>query len=459
MRVTTMNAKRLPKLGSLRTIALMLSIALAFLMTGCKARTWSDALSPIPVTSKDPMWGSRTAPVTIVLYADFQCPFCSRLNTTLDKIRAEYTKEQVRLIWKNEPLPFHNRAKPAAEAGAGVMELKGSEAFWKFHDYAFKNQSSLTEENFVLWAKDAGVRSTTAFKDGLASHKWAGKVDTDHDEAKAAGVTGTPCAFVNGVRISGAQPYERWKTIVDDELEKANAEVRKGTPKDHVYVVMSTRNKAAEPPPSAAATPPSTFDGLDKEDTTKVYDVPVGTSPVRGNPKARVTLIVFADYQCPFCGRIESMTFQPLREKYGDKIRFVWKNEPLPFHPNAMPAANFALEARAQKGDTGFWAAHDLLFTNQQKLDAQNLEVYAGNLGLNVTKIMAAVRDQKFKAEITADMDLAKTVGATGTPTTFINGRRLSGAQPVARFETIIDEELQKTGAAPKPSGGIHLAP
>src|SRR3954471_3447933 len=95
---------------------------------------WSDEESPVPISSKDPMWGNRAAPVTVVIFSDFQCPFCSRVEGTIDQEKTTYGKDKVRLIWKNEPLPFHPNAKPAAEASAGVFALKGSDAFWNFHD-------------------------------------------------------------------------------------------------------------------------------------------------------------------------------------------------------------------------------------------------------------------------------------------------------------------------------------
>jgi len=83
---------------------------------------WSDRDSPVPIDSKDPVWGSRTAPVTMVVYSDFQCPFCSRVEGTVDQIKQTYGKDKIRIIWKNSPLPFHPNAKPAAEAAGFTCE-------------------------------------------------------------------------------------------------------------------------------------------------------------------------------------------------------------------------------------------------------------------------------------------------------------------------------------------------
>src|SRR5271154_4066397 len=194
---------------------------------GDAAASWDDSDSPVAISSKDPMWGKRDAPVTIVEFSDYQCPFCSRVEPTLDQIRQTYGPEKVRIIWKNNPLPFHQNARPAAEAAQGVFALAGNDAFWKFHDTAFKNQSSLGDDSYTKWAADAGVKASdaAAYKAGLDNHKWGDKIDADLTEGKTVGVTGTPAFFVNGVFINGAQPFEMFKKTVDQELDKAQAKI------------------------------------------------------------------------------------------------------------------------------------------------------------------------------------------------------------------------------------------
>ena len=406
---------------------------------GGNSATWSDEESPVPISSKDPMWGSRTAPVTVVVFSDYQCPFCSRVETTLDQVKTTYGKDKVRFIWKNEPLPFHPNAKPAAEASAGVFALKGSDAFWLFHDTAFKNQQALSSESYEKWALASGV-DMAKFKAGMAAHTWADKVDKDHAAAKAAGVNGTP-AFFNGVNLSGAQPFDKFKAVIDQELAKAQAKIASGTPKDRVYVAMSQENKKNAP----AAKGEDEEEG-DKEDTKTVFKVPVGNSPIYGNPNALVTIMEFSDFQCPYCKRVGD-SMKKVKETYGDKVRVVWKDEPLPFHPRAIPAANLAREARAQKGgDKAWWLAHDALFESQPKLDDADLESVGEKLGLDVAKVKDAIKNNKYKKEIEADADLADDLQASGTPHFFINGRRLVGAQPFEKFQKIIDEEIKKAG-------------
>jgi protein-disulfide isomerase len=404
--------------------------------SGGGGAVWSDEDSPVPVSSKDPTWGGRGAPVTIVVFSDFQCPFCSRAEATVDQVKTNYGPDKVRIVWKNEPLPFHPNAKPAAEAAQGVFALKGSEAFWKFHDLAFKNQQALAEDKYVEWAQTAGVTDAAKFKAGLSAHTWADKVEKDHAIAQKAGVSGTPAFFINGVLLSGAQPYDKFKTVIDQELSKAQAKIASGTPKDKIYVAMSTENKKNAPAPAKDE------DEGEKEDTKTVFKVPVAGSPVLGPNNALVTIVEFSDFQCPYCKRTED-TLKKIRETYGDKVRFVWKHEPLPFHPRAEPAAEVTLEARAQKGDKGFWAAHDALFDSQPKLEDADLEAAAQKIGLDVGKVKDAIKTHKYKKEIDADAELGDDLQASGTPHFFINGRRLVGAQPFEKFQKIIDDEVK----------------
>ena len=111
-------------------------------------RTPSEENAAVPISASDPTWGNRTAPVTIVLFADFQCPFCGKLAHTFASIKSTYGPS-VRIVWKNNPLPFHPNAKPAAEAAAGVAALGGNDAFWRFHDLAFENQKDLSPQSYA----------------------------------------------------------------------------------------------------------------------------------------------------------------------------------------------------------------------------------------------------------------------------------------------------------------------
>jgi len=194
-------------------------------------------------------------------------------------------------------------------------------------------------------------------------------------------------------------------------------------------------------PPTVTPTPTPTFTAPPAATASTVQFVPIAGSPVRGPDDALVTLVEFSDFQCPFCKRAEA-TLTVLRAKYGRDLRVVWKNEPLPFHVHAMPAAEVALEARHERGDTAFWAVHDELYASAPDLEDATLLRVAGSHGVSTTSAKNAIDTSKYALLINADTTLASSLGATGTPTFFINGKKLVGAQPASKFEAMIDDAL-----------------
>jgi protein-disulfide isomerase/serine/threonine protein kinase len=393
---------------------------------------------PVPVDANDGVWGDADAPVTVVVFGEYECPFCGKINGTLDQVKSQYGRSDVRVVWKHFPLDFHKSARPAAVAAATVRSLGGDDAFWSFHRSAMGDQKSLTDDNFERWAVIAGVDGRE-FNHAYAARLHQSEVDEDIALGKSIGVTGTPASFINGVMVSGAQPLDKITQVIDDQLREARAEIASGTPRTRVYAVMSEQNYRTPPPTEAKKEEK-------KVDETTVWKVPVGDSPMRGPGDALVTIVLFSEYQCPFCQRVEG-TLDKVREHYGSDVRIVWKDRPLPFHKQAVPAAQFAREARKQKGDRGYWEAHDLLFANNTQLTQNDLEKYARQLGLDVSAVQRAIQHNIHQKAIDADADLADALDARGTPTMFINGRQLRGAQPFEKFQTIIDAELSKAKA------------
>ncbi len=171
----------------------------------------------VPVTAEDPADGPVSAPVTLVEFSDFQCPFCQRVVPTLKQVRDKYG-DKVRIVWKDYPLTqIHPQAFEAAEAGHCAHE-QGK--FWAFHDRLFPNQQALQTEFLKRYAADAGL-DTTAFDACLDSSKYQQRVQDAIDAGTRLGVSSTPTVFVNGRVISGAQPFEAFSAIIDEELARA----------------------------------------------------------------------------------------------------------------------------------------------------------------------------------------------------------------------------------------------
>jgi protein-disulfide isomerase len=170
--------------------------------------------------------------------------------------------------------------------------------------------------------------------------------------------------------------------------------------------------------------------------------VALGGAPVRGPKDAPITVVLFSDFQCPFCGRVEPVLTE-LEKAYPGKVRVAWKNFPLSFHNNAKPAAEAAMAANEQGK---FWEMHDILFKNQQALSASDLEKYAQEIGLDMGRFKSAVESHRYAAQIEADMKQGSDLGVSGTPAAFVNGQLVSGAQPVDAYKKIVDAELKGGG-------------
>ncbi|MFL5320244.1 MAG: DsbA family protein, partial [Myxococcaceae bacterium] len=345
----------------------------------------------------------------------------------LKQIQDQYGKD-VRIVWRNQPLPFHQNAKPAAEAAMAAHE-QGK--FWEMHDKLFANQQALDRASLDKYAQEIGL-DMNKYKSAMDSNKFDPVIAADQAEANKVGANGTPTFFINGRQLVGAQPFEQFKAVIDEEIKKADKLLSDGVKPDQLYAKISEQNVAAapaQPQPGPPQPPP-------------VQKIEVGNAPVKGAKNAPVTIVEYSDFQCPFCSRAVG-TIKQIEETYGNKVKVAFKFQPLPFHQNARPAAMAALAAQEQGK---FWEMHDKLFANQQALDRASLDKYAQEIGLDMNKYKSAMDSNKFDPVIAADQAEAGRVGANGTPTFYINGRQLVGAQPFESFKAVIDEELKKSG-------------
>ena len=383
-----------------------------------------------------PVKGPADALVTIVESSDFECPFCKRVLPTLKQIE-EAWRGKVRFAFKHNPLPFHPRALPAAVAAEEARAQGGDAKFWAMHDKLFELAPALDRPALEKAAQDLGL-DLAAFRRALDGTRHQARIERDQALMRGLGAGGTPSFFINGRKVAGALPFEAFKPIVEEELQKAEAMVKAGTPAREVYARVAEKGATAPvmlaggaaPSPQAPPPPPSS-----------ASKVPVRPDdPVKGPKAAKVTLVVFSDFQCPFCARVEP-TLKQLEETYRSDLRVVWKNQPLAMHPQAMPAA-LAAEAAREQGK--FWPMHDLMFANQQQLAPPMYEQWAKQLGLDLRRFKAAMASPAARARVEEDMRLGNSVGASGTPTSFVNCRQLVGAVPIDAFKRLVDEEVRK---------------
>ncbi len=225
---------------------------------------------------------------------------------------------------------------------------------------------------------------------------------------------------------------------------------------DNREIDLTAADSPPLPPPSPVAGNPSALRPCKKDDTScgtgaapadapaeldesKRYSVTVTPNDPRNGPSnAPVTLVVFSDFQCPFCRKL-SQTLTELRFEYEDRVALVWKDLPLPMHEHARPAALLAREAFAKRGHRGFWQVHDALFAAQPEFSDERLARVAERFELSWPPL------EQYQEAIAATFTQVEALNVRSTPTTFVNGRPVVGVQPYGHFEMLIEQELTLT--------------
>jgi protein-disulfide isomerase len=212
----------------------------------------------------------------------------------------------------------------------------------------------------------------------------------------------------------------------------------------------ASRPQPSRPAPTApAAARPAAPGGAAPTPSTTVAKVSIrDDDPARGPAGAPITIALFSDFQCPFCARVEP-TLKQVEQAFPGSVRVVWKHQPLPatMHPQARPAAE-AAEAAREQGK--FWEMHDRLFESQRSLSPELYESTARALGLDVERFKRSLAAHAGGPRIDEDQRLAASVGATATPTLYVNCRRIEGAYPFDSIKPILDEEIRTAGALAK---------
>lgn len=371
-----------------------------------------------------PVRGPAAAAVTIVMFSDFECPYCRRAHEITRQLEAEYDG-QIRMVYKAFPLDFHGDAMVAAMA-ARTAQKQGK--FWQFHDLLF-SQQGLEQSRLESYARRVGIDVDVLRRD-LDKLEHGTEVRRDMRQGRKLGVSSTPTFFINGRQLKGAKPIEVFRELIDEELALAETWLAQDVPAERLYEhairdgYREVRYTEQRP-------------GLDPD---AVYPVPLEDSPASGPATARVTIVIFGDFECPFCARGQE-TVDKIRTRYRGRVRLVYKHNPLPFHSHAFLAARASMAAHDQGK---FWAYHDALYEAKADFDEQDLYRIARKLRLDMSRFRSAMESTRFDARIARDQQLALLLGAHGTPAYFVNGRPIEGAAPELQFRLIIEEELER---------------
>ncbi|HSE91616.1 MAG TPA: thioredoxin domain-containing protein [Candidatus Binatia bacterium] len=317
---------------------------------------------------------------------------------------------------KNEPLAEVNGETITADELNRVLGARLSKLEEQIYDLKHQELDSLITQK--LLAQEAAKRkiSVAALLDAEVTAKVPLVTETEIDAFYQA----------NKGRMRGDEADLRQKIRASLQQQKLNAR------REAFIESLRSQSKVVvrlQPPPAIRV------------------QVSTDGAPVRGAAGAPVTVVEFSDFECPFCKQTQP-TLKQLLERYPGKVRLAYRDFPLDsIHPQARRAAE---AARCAHDQGKFWEYHDVLFTQSPQFAPEDLRRYAGQVGLDVTKFEGCLAAGVHKAKVQRDLDEGNRLGITGTPAFFINGRSLTGAQPLEAFTRLIDQELASAAASGK---------
>jgi protein-disulfide isomerase len=364
----------------------------------------------IPVDDAAATLGDPDAPVTIVEYTDYQCPFCQRhvLETMPGILSDMIDTGRVHYILKDLPL---DNLHPEARTAALVARCAGEQdAYWPMHDAIFAEMQSWAGQGeaaadiLISLAVSLNV-DEEELRACVEEERYADAIQANIDEASSMGASATPYFFIDGMPIPGAQAYELFFYAVGLAEEG----------------MLADAYETSEP------------------DVSESFSM--------GDPNAPVVIIEYTDFQCPFCSRYFEQTFSQIKENFVDKglVYYIFKDFPLTnIHPQAVKAAE---AARCAGDQDSYSQMHGKLFSSQGewsgRSNASELFIkYAEDLGLDSDSFAACLENGQYEAAVMQDLDEGTQLGVNGTPAFFINGHSMSGAQPYPIFEQAINQFL-----------------
>ena len=396
----------------LRLLTAVLMTVIFFMSGGAR----SDSPAPEAHTvyrvlvdpTTDPVIGPAVAPVTVVFFFGYECPFSRKLWPTIAMLPKKYGNK-VRVVLKHSPISYHANSLPAAKA-AVCAQRQGR--FERMHSGLMNGDVTLlTTEKYREFARKSGLK-LPAFEACMADPATLARVNMDVKQAGIVGARGTPVTYVNGKKLSGARPPEELEALVTQELAAATKLIDEGTAPEAVYSSIVGRVKEAV----VLDYTPSSID--------------VANAPRLGDPNAKIHIAMIADLQCPFSARAFP-TMRALVDAHPGAITVTFHHYFSAEHELARPAAEAAVCAN-KRGQ--FWAFATQLFGDQAGMSTAIEQANALDSGCIRAPETAALVEHQFAN--------AEAASVKGTPTFFIQGRRFNSPWGfnVEAFEWAIED-------------------
>jgi protein-disulfide isomerase len=324
-------------------------------------------------------------PVEIVVYSDFQCPFCAQFAQAIRELQAkgiEGVKTSVQ--FKHFPLSIHPNAQLAHQAAMGA---KAQGKFWEMHDLLFANPQRVQKDDLLNYAKKLGL-DLARFEQDMESEQSKQAIARDLAEGAALGVNGTPSYTINGKLYSGTRPFSQLKELIVGDRLRLRA--------------------LAEVPDTVLS---------------------------RGPSDAPVVLELFADLQSPVT-KPALLVLNDLMKTYPEGVRLQFRNFPLSFHPQGALAHEAAMTAAR---DGHFWAFATYVLDHQDSLREQDLIALAGRLGIDTANFERALREHRYAPRVEADVRAGQQRGIRGSPVVLVNGKRIDGVPSLSALTDYVE--------------------
>lgn len=337
---------------------------------------------------KPPAPAAATDQVEVILFTDFQCPYCAQFAQTFRELQTKGVEGvQIAVQFKHFPLSMHPAAPLAHQAALAAGE-QGK--FWEMHDLLFANQSAVNRDELEQYAIRLRL-DLNRFRKDMDSDRLRQIIAADKAEGEKLHVQGTPTFFVNGKAYSGTRSFDQLKQLVQGEQQRMQA-------------------------------------------MAEITDNLLSYGPA----DAPVTLEFFADLQSPVSRPALEALDQVIR-KYPAKVRIQFRNFPLAFHPQAPLAHEAAMTAAAQGR---FWEFARYILNHQDSLREQDLIALAGQLGLDEIKFVERVQQHRYAVKVNADLEAGARRGIRGSPVIFINEIRIDGVPSLAKLIEYVESKL-----------------
>ncbi len=381
------------------------------------------------------VYGNIDAPITLIAFVDFEGKLSETFFKTAEDINKAYGND-IRFYVVSHPLSYHKKGADVSKLFYAANNLDKNR---EIYELIYREQSNwINSDNpvdFLLKKAETTGIDIEKFKEAVNDPATLKTIAKDDEISSKLHIRTAPAIFINGRFVPGAMPFETFRNVIKEELERAEPFIEKGLKGDELYMELIKNGK------------PSLVYKKNIPDENRLAKIAMhGDEACIGNKNAPITIVEFSELQCPYCKRASSIVNSAV-EQYKDKVRLCFKHRPLASHVNAKQVSLYLIAVKKIYGDTKFFEMLDLLFKNQndwsKQSDEELFRKYFVQNGMDWNKIKEFSTSKTAEEILQKDTVEASKVGVRGVPVFFINGLKITGARPKVVFTNVIDKFLE----------------